>query len=126
MPPAQLFVRYWLPVIVYALLIVSISSIPIRIQHVPFRYYDKVFHFVEYGLYVWLWYRALKGTGRFRGYGWAGISAFLICVAFGILDEFYQSYIPYRVSDLYDLAADASGSLVMISLTLLKDFFKQP
>ncbi len=123
-PAARQFVRYWLPVIVYALLIVSLSSFPIRLRHVPFRHYDKVFHFVEYGIYTGLWYRALRMTTRLPlyGWGWTGGVAFLICSVFGAGDELYQAFTPYRVSDIYDVAANASGAFAAVSLAVVKDF----
>jgi VanZ family protein len=118
-PPSREFVRYWLPVIVYAALMLVISSIPIRIRRVPFRNYDKVFHFFEYGIYAWLWYRALKGTMSLSSRGRIAIATVLICTAFGIMDELYQVYTPYRTSNIYDLAADASGSFAAVILAVL-------
>lgn len=117
------FVRYWLPVILYAVLILSLSSIPLRIRIVPFRYYDKVFHLIEYGIYAYLWYRAIRFSATPSSSTWAGILTFSICSAFGALDELYQAYTPYRISDIYDVAADASGSFVVVSLVMLKEFF---
>lgn len=120
----QMFIRYWLPVIVYAGFIFYLSSFPIRIRHIPFPYYDKVFHFFEYGIYAGLWYRALRMTTRLPsyGWGWTGIAAFLICIIFGVGDEFYQAFMPYRVSDIYDVAADASGAFTAVSLASVKGY----
>ena len=120
----QMFIRYWLPVIVYAGFILFLSSLPIRIRQVPFPYYDKVFHFFEYGIYAGLWYRALRMTTRLPsyGWGWTGIATFLICSMFGVGDELFQAFTPYRVSDIYDLAADVFGVFVAVSLAVLKGF----
>jgi len=123
-PPSREFVRYWLPVIVYAALMLTISSIPIRIRRVPFRNYDKVFHFFEYGIYAWLWYRAFKGTTSISSRGRIAIATVLICTIFGFIDELYQAHTPYRTSDIYDLAADASGSFAAVILAdLIQDVF---
>ena len=124
----QQFVRYWLPVIAYAGFILYLSSLPIRIRHIPFPYYDKVFHFFEYGIYAGLWHRALRMTTRLPlyGWGWTGGVTFLICSSFGIGDEFFQAFIPYRVSDIYDVAADASGAFAAVSLTIVKGFITRP
>ena len=126
-PPSREFVRYWLPVIAYAVLMLTISSIPIRIRRVPFRNYDKVFHFFEYGIYAWLWYRAFKGTTSLSSWGRIAIATVLICTVFGIMDELYQVYTPYRTSDIYDVAADASGSFAAVILAvLIQDVFARP
>ena len=124
----QQFIRYWLPVIVYAGFILYLSSLPIRIKQVPFPYYDKVFHFFEYGIYAGLWYRALRMTTRLpsSGRGWTGTATFLICSMFGVGDELFQAFMPYRVSDIYDVAADASGAFVAVSLAVLKGFITRP
>ena len=126
-PPSREFVRYWLPVVAYAVLMLTISSIPIRIRRVPFRNYDKVFHFFEYGIYAWLWYRALKGATSLSSRGRIAIATVLICTVFGIMDELYQVYTPYRTSDIYDVAADASGSFAAVILAvLIQDVFARP
>jgi len=123
-PPRREFVRYWLPVIAYAALILIISSIPIRIRRVPFRNYDKVFHFFEYGVYVWLLFRAFKGTTSLSSGGRIAIATVLICMVFGMVDELYQAHIPYRTSDIYDLAADVSGSFTAVILAVfIQDVF---
>jgi VanZ family protein len=124
----QMFVRYWLPVIVYAGFIFFLSSFPIRIRHTPFPYYDKVFHFFEYGIYAGLWYRALRMTTRLPsyGWGWTGIVTLLVCLVFGAGDELYQTFTPYRASDIYDVAADASGAFAAIFLFIVKGFITRP
>lgn len=126
--PRQMFIRYWLPVIAYAGFILLLSSLPIRIRHIPFRYYDKVFHFVEYGIYAGLWYRALRMTTRLPlyGWGWTGVATFLICLMFGVGDELYQVFTPYRVSDIYDVAADASGAFAVVILAMVKGLITEP
>ncbi len=124
----QQFIRCWLPVIVYAALILCLSSLPIRIKHSPFPYYDKVFHFFEYALYAGLLYRALRMTTRLPsyGWGWTGAATFLICSMFGVGDEIYQAFTPYRVSDIYDMAADATGAFAAALLALVKGSITRP
>jgi VanZ family protein len=124
----QQFIRYWLPVIVYAAFILYLSSLPIRVRQVPFPYYDKVFHFFEYAIYAGLWYRALRMTTRLPsyGWGWTGIAAFLICSIFGVGDELFQAFMPYRVSDIYDMAADATGAFVAALPAVVKGYITRP
>lgn len=124
----QQFIRYWLPVLAYAGFILLLSSLRIRIRHAPFPHYDKVFHFIEYGIFAWLWYRALRMTTRIPsyGWGWTGVATFLICLLFGAGDELYQAFTPYRVSDIYDWAADASGALAVVLSATVKGLTTQP
>jgi VanZ family protein len=124
LPAGRIFARYWLPVIAYAGLIILLSSFPIRFRHAPFPYYDKVFHFIEYGIYAGLWYRALWKTTRLSSYGWAwmGFATILVCTVFGVGDELYQTFTPYRSSDRYDLAADASGAIAAVLLSAVRGF----
>ncbi|MBI3811925.1 MAG: VanZ family protein [Nitrospirae bacterium] len=118
----QQFIRYWLPVIAYAGFILFVSSLPIRIRHAPFPHYDKVFHFIEYGIFAGLWYRALRMTTPIPsyGWGWTGVATFLICLMFGTGDELYQVFTPYRVSDIYDVVADASGAFAVVFPAMIK------
>jgi len=119
-----LFIRYWLPVVFCGILIFYLSSIPFRIRHAPFPHYDKVFHFFEYGIFAGLWYRALWRTTRLPELGWwlPGIITILICTIFGIGDELFQRFTPYRSSDVFDLLADASGALAGVLLSFLRGF----
>jgi VanZ family protein len=122
------FLRYWLPVIAYAVLMLALSTWPIRIRHAPFPYYDKVFHFFEYAVFALLWYRALRMTTGLplHGWGWPGIVTFLVCFFFGAGDELYQSSRPYRAFDLYDFSADAAGAFAAIGVSVLKGMITRP
>lgn len=110
-----------MPVIGYGILIFYLSSLEIKIQHPPFAYYDKVFHLMEYGIFVWLWYRAFRASWSIPRQGWLWLVAFVITVAFAAFDEMYQSRTPSRVSDLYDFMADALGALSIMLLFILKE-----
>jgi VanZ family protein len=49
-----------------------------------------------------------------------------ICLIFACLDEFYQSFIPFRSSGLFDVLIDFSGantSIFFILLIKLKNLF---
>lgn len=123
---AQHFLLYWLPVIFYASVIILLSSLPIKIEEVPFRNYDKVIHFFEYGIFAVLWFRALRASIGSASVLGPAIATFLISSAFGALDELYQNYTPYRVSDLYDVAADATGSFTAMSFAVIINFLRRP
>ena len=85
----------------------------------PFPHYDKVLHFIEYSFFAWLWYRAIaswKGSSI-----WLWPSVILIIGLFGALDEAYQSTKPFRDASLYDILADTSGAIFMMSILFVKD-----
>ncbi len=119
--PLSRFVYYWLPVIGYGILIFYLSSLEIRIQKIPFPHYDKVLHLVEYGIFAWLWYRALRVTLNARPHGWIWPMVFVIFVLFAALDEVYQSINPARDSDLYDFIADILGAFSIMMIFIIKD-----
>ena len=115
---ARWFLFYWMPVIAYAALILMISSIPGSAIKLPFSWFDKVAHICEYGLFSLLLGRALRApkpssAGASRAGSQSGAAAAVITivavVAFGTIDEMYQST-RGRDADIYDLAADTTGA----------------
>ncbi len=73
--------------------------------------FDKIAHFFVFGLMGTLWFRVLRipflDTKRW-------VIAFLLVMAFGVLDEILQYFNPNRSFDPYDWIADASGAFVSI------------
>ncbi|HUR57395.1 MAG TPA: VanZ family protein [Opitutaceae bacterium] len=70
---------------------------------------DKVAHFAVFGLLGTLVCRFGKGR---RGAAWA----LAIVSAFGASDEWHQSFVPGRSSDVMDWIADTSGAALAIAL----------
>lgn len=115
-------VVYVAPVLAYAGLLFFLSSrsqLPtIAISHV-----DKVEHFTAYGIFCALTLRALYG------YGWRGAVAVVAAVAitslFGASDEFHQSFVPGRDTDVFDWVADTLGATAGALVWLgARKFFK--
>jgi VanZ family protein len=108
--PGRRFFRYEGPVIVYATLIFILSSLP-RFE-TPVQLFpglDKIAHFVEYGFLGLLICRWLKA--RFAGKGGRTLlAALLIGAAYGVSDEWHQSFVPGRDSSLWDAIFDAAGA----------------
>lgn len=100
------------------LLIWLLSSIPqpFPLDRIPFQ--DKGVHFLEYGALGALLAHAIHGTWP----GWRLRAAFAwawpATVLWGLLDEIHQAFVPGRISDAGDLAADALGGLVGVLLYL--------
>jgi len=113
----SLFLWYWLPVVLYVVLIFGASSIPGRDVPVFFPYMDKLEHLTEYALFGLLLGRAFRFTvGGQRGRLWALATVFL-GAAVGALDELYQRRTPGRQSDIRDWATDLAAVLIAVLVT---------
>src|SRR5690349_21263876 len=98
--------RLW-PIAIAALII--IASHRSRVASPDISHIDKVSHFMVYGLVATL-------TGRL-GSGWRGaILAVLATSAFGVADEWHQSFVPGRSSEFADWVADTAGAALAVSL----------
>lgn len=74
------------------------------------RHEDKVVHFAVYGLIGTLVCRAARP-------GWGGaVTAVVIVSAYGAADEWHQSFVPGRSSDLADWVADTLGGATAAAL----------
>lgn len=108
----MIFLRYHLPVILYAGLIFLVSSISTLPSKVPFfTFRDKVVHFLEYLVFGYLlWHSATR---------WkiAGLMKLILLTLFlGMIyagsDEIHQYYVPGRDGNVYDWIADVIGLAV--------------
>ncbi|MFH1069804.1 MAG: VanZ family protein [Candidatus Glassbacteria bacterium] len=105
----------WLPAVLWMGLIFTLSSFSYSgfVARV-FRHQDKLFHLVEFGILGVLFARAMRWTGAgSRGRYW---SALALVALFGALDEFHQSFVPHRLPDWTDFAADCLGALIFIQV----------
>jgi len=76
----------------------------------PFPHWDKVVHTIEFVVFALLNLRALRGSFSKAALPVIGFWAVFITTAYGALDEFHQSFVPGRDSDIFDLLADAGGA----------------
>lgn len=73
---------------------------------------DKIAHMTAYGV---LGATVLFAFGRKiskKGAGREIVFTVVICLLYGLLDEYHQSFIPGRTASGYDLAADCMGAIV--------------
>lgn len=71
---------------------------------------DKATHFGLYGVGAFLLDRAISWKGR-RRFAWTRVLTIVGTLAlFGALDEAHQEWIPGRMMDSGDLAADVAGA----------------
>jgi VanZ family protein len=121
------FLKYHLPAILYAVLILSVSSIPwLKVPQIRHFATDKVAHFIEYGIFAFLIFRSLAHLPLLARNNLTLPAAVLFVAAFAYLDEIYQLHIPGRHSDMADYAADLAGALLILGLTWLRHRNRRP
>ena len=76
---------------------------------------DKLLHAIVFGILGFLVVGALTGTMRPRHISLPWLAVLLV-IAYGVLDEFHQHYVPGRTPDVYDVMADAAGGMLGIWL----------
>lgn len=108
----------WLPAAVWAALIWLASSFawgspPVELPRwVPA---DKIAHAAIFGVLAWLCARPLGGKSARCGRR-ALLRAWLLATLWGALDEWHQSWVPGRFSDVRDAVADTMGAAVGVLL----------
>ncbi len=113
---ASLFVWYWLPVLAYAALIFSLSSLSRPEELMPSildEVGDKTLHALEYGVLGVLCHRALRGAGGAWAAARALPLAIVAAVLYGLTDEVHQAFVPRREADVWDLVADGAGATLV-------------
>lgn len=105
------FIFYWLPLILYCLLIFIQSSKPSFEQLPDIRYFDKFLHFLGYAVLGILFYRAFR-TMRLGQSGRLLIFFSILCATlYGISDEIHQYFVPFREASFSDVIANTVGSI---------------
>lgn len=129
----KLFARYWLPVVLWGLVIFSASSDKASVQHSriiePFIRWlipdisaaaldhivfgaRKCAHLTEFAIFTLVLWRAFRGTCWRDRPGWLGRvawSAWGLAVAFAATDEWHQLYVPGRQGSVWDVLIDSIG-----------------
>jgi hypothetical protein len=102
---------YWLPAIIWAIIIFSFSAHPTNsVSEVHWQDFviKKTAHIVEYGIFTLLLFRAMKKENINKKK--AFIYAFFIAAIYGSTDEYHQSFTPGREPTLRDVLFDTFGS----------------
>lgn len=110
------FFMYQFPVILWGLIILVFSSMPLITQPLPsIPFIDKVAHMSEYGIFAYLMSRALFFTPTFQ-YRLIRVLTltFIFCAIFGAGDEIHQLFIPGRTESIGDFTADLTGSILAL------------
>ena len=115
----RIFLWYWSPVVLYAGLIVALSSMSAPQTHFPSWFEgvsDKIWHALEYAVLAILCHRAfLYGAGHQLSV-YAVPLAIVAAILFGATDEIHQFFVPLREADGLDLLADATGAILGVKV----------
>lgn len=115
------FVKFHLPAIAYAGLIILLSSIPdLGTKHNFLHGYDKLIHFCEYAIFAVLIYRSISHISKKIGFYLALGLSLLFILMFAAFDELYQGHIPGRDSNLYDALFDFLGAVLIVLILALR------
>lgn len=139
----KVFLRYWLPLIVWMALIFTASGDAKSVQHTDgilahlFRWLNlhvspsqletmrwivrKGAHMTEYFILALLWWRALHS--RHPAANWSArraAIALLLCVLYAASDEFHQAFVKDRSPSVVDVGIDTFGaSLAILTMWIL-------
>ena len=83
-----------------------------------FELQDKVHHFGAYfimGALAWRCFRHFINPPIILA-----LTSIIFCSLFGVSDEWHQSFVIGRVSDVWDWLADTSGAIVSVSYLTIK------
>ena len=80
-----------------------------------FAGFDKLLHLIAYGSLAAGFLYGLQPFTRKITRPAAGITVVLFCFAYGVGDEFHQSFIPGRLVSAWDVLADTAGAILVVS-----------
>ena len=106
------FRSYWGPVILFAVFIFALSSVPRPPILGDWEINDKYKHALLFGAFAATLWRALSQT-RFSGTALLAPLTVLFTSLYGATDEFHQLFVPGRSSDWRDWAADTVGAILI-------------
>ena len=107
------FRLYWLPVIIWAILIFALSSFstfPKAVQ--PLFSFDKLAHAAEYAVFSFLLSRAFKNSKKNNLKKYFRALAVICAIVYGISDELHQYFVPTRTPCIIDLVYDGIGAMI--------------
>ena len=85
---------------------------------------DKVAHMIAYGALALslLWYFGKKGAEQMLR---TALFTVVLCLLYGMSDEFHQSFIPLRSVSALDIVADTAGALIVVCIWFYSDWVRQ-
>ena len=105
---------YWLPLIVYGVLIYIQSDYPSPDKLPSFILMDKMLHFLAYGIMGILFYRAYQTLRIKNNRQMLFLLSVVSASLYGISDEIHQYFVPARNADILDVIADTFGAVCIV------------
>ncbi len=105
------FLFYWLPILIYCIVIFIQSSYPSPEDVPDILHFDKFLHFSAYALLCFLFVRAYRTLLIKDNFNLVIILSILSSSIYGISDELHQHYVPFRDADMMDAFMDMLGSI---------------
>lgn len=112
------FIRFWLPVLIWAFFIFLGSSIPavkVSSNNTADFLAHKAVHLLEYAILYLLIYRAISQGRRIFDKREIAVAVFLVTL-YGGSDEFHQSFTPGREPRIRDIFIDFLGGLLGVGI----------
>ncbi|HOI29885.1 MAG TPA: VanZ family protein [Melioribacteraceae bacterium] len=107
-----------LPLFVYWLFLLTVTSIPIAIRPKLFNAQDKFEHFTAYFILAFLLRLSFQFQKKFRlKTGSVQLITSVIVLLYAAFDELHQLLIPGRYCDLYDWLFDIGGGFAGLLLS---------
>jgi len=101
--------------IAYCGLIFWLSSQPSLPSPDLFPQQDKLIHAIAYAIMAWLAWFAYGHWIKARLF--LVLTTVIFCMAYGLSDEWHQSFVPGRDASLWDWCADSLGAMLMVLWT---------
>lgn len=111
--------RWWLPLAIMAVLMISSSTAGPQTGGIRFSGMDKIGHFATYGMLAVAVARSLRGHQHA-----VCLTAVLVATLFGGTDELRQLFNPLRMFEWADLLADFLGALAGAVLYVYVSWFR--
>ncbi len=124
------FFRNWFPVLIWAIIIFWLSSIPNLESGLKEDFIlRKIAHILEYAILTFLLFRALRpevdefkpGKKELRAFSKALIWAVVFAFLYSLSDEYHQTFVFGREGTLKDVAIDSIGILVTAGIWYIKN-----
>lgn len=106
---------YWFPTFAWAGVIFHLSNLPaddLPSWEVP--YLDKLIHAIEFAILAYLTLRSFVATYPKKSNVFQCTLMAITVFSYALLDEFHQSFVAGRFTDVYDLVADSSGIFLIL------------
>ncbi|MFH1287257.1 MAG: VanZ family protein [bacterium] len=107
--------------VLYLSLIFYISSLSMPVKLPAFPGFDKIIHFLEFGLVGYLVYNSIYDNFKEK----TEFFSISFSIFYGGLDEIHQYFVPGRNCDWTDFLADSLGIIAIVLFCGRKDFSLQ-